>query len=318
MQVTQSQKNWVTCFKKMGFIYKITSPTERMYVGQTKRIAQRIGLYKHKTRNDYGWKNAKVMNSIKKYGWDAHKFEILEECADDILSEREIFWIDKLKTFWLDNPHHMNMSRGGEKGARPWMHDLERRKKQSERFKGSGGPFYGKTHTKEWREKKSKEVSEYNKKHGKVVPQWGAEKGWAAVMKEVVVYNTKGDCIGEYKSLTNAAKEVGIKLQAVKDSVCYNQWANGAYLFKHKTENYPLTIEVGTIGVKNVKRPVMTLTPEYDVVCEHPSAQEASEFWGVPKTTINRAAMYNWLVPIRTGHVFIYTDLYDQIFKEAS
>jgi hypothetical protein len=65
--------------------------------------------------------------------------------------------------------------------------------------------------------------------------------------------------------------------------------------------------------MQTVKRPVLTLNQDYEVVCEHPSSKEASEFWGVPKTTINRAAMYNWLVPIRSGHVFIYTDLYKQI-----
>ena len=64
----------------MGFVYLITSPTGRRYVGQTKHVERRINLYKYKTKNDCGWKNAKVMNSIKKYGWDAHKFEILEEC----------------------------------------------------------------------------------------------------------------------------------------------------------------------------------------------------------------------------------------------
>jgi hypothetical protein len=41
---------------------------------------------------------------------------------------------------------------------------------------------------------------------------------------------------------------------------------------------------------------------------EHPSAQEASEYFLIPKTTINRAAMYNNGKPIRTGYQFYYKD----------
>jgi group I intron endonuclease len=34
----------------------------------------------------------KIYNSIKKYGWKNHKFEIIEECSIEQLDEREIYW----------------------------------------------------------------------------------------------------------------------------------------------------------------------------------------------------------------------------------
>lgn len=301
----------------MGVIYLITNPNGRKYVGRTKHIGRRINTYKYRAADKKETKSI-VVNSIRKYGWGNHKFEILEECPNDLLNEREKYWIIELKTYFFEYPDNMNMSLGGEEGGRKWMFDVERRKKQSERFTGSGNTFYGKTHTKEWREKKSKEVSEYNKKVGWKVPEWGAEKGWAKVMKEVVAYNSDGTFIGEYKSLVEAANAIGVSQQSVKDSVSRDQWTCGKYLFKYKTENYPLSIEPGIVNIKTVKRPVLTLTPDYEVVCEHESAKEASDFWGVPKTTINRAAMYNWLVPIRSGHVFIYKDLYAEILKATA
>lgn len=299
----------------MGIIYKITSPTGRLYIGQTKNYPKRLGDYKRCARYEY---DSILINSIKKHGIDLHVFEIVEECENETLSEREIFWIKELKTYWKEDEKGMNMTTGGEVGSGTWMHDRERRKKQAERFTSNGNPFYGKKHTEENKRKASVRSSEYNKKNGVRIPEWGAEKGRDVVRRPVVCYNSNGEFVNEYKCGRDAAKELKLVHTSISEVCSGKRTHTGGYVFKYKEENTGDRIEVGTLNQKNVKRPVMTLTPEYDVVCEHPSAQEASEFWGVPKTTINRAAMYNWLTPIRTGHVFIYSDLYDEIFKEAS
>lgn len=293
----------------MGVIYKITSPTGRLYVGKTYDLAGRIAAYKcDLKRNRY---TTVLFCSLKKYGWDAHKLEIIEELPDERLEEREIFWIAELKTYRPENENGMNMTRGGEGHRGTWMHDLERRKYMSETFRGAKAAFYGKTHTKEWREKKSKEVSEYNKKVGWKIPQWGAEKGREKVRKPVICYDSNGDLYKEYPSSADASKILKINRSSVADSLKFGQWVSGKYLFKYKTDNYPLKIEVGKIDVKNEKRPVLFLNEYFEVMAEYESALEASIELEVPKTTINRAAMYNWMWPIRTGHIFIYKDLYD-------
>ena len=299
----------------MGLIYKITSPTDRLYVGQTKHFGRRINTYKYKIINDTGWKNAKIMNSLKKYGLDAHKLEIIEECEDCKLNEREIFWIAELKTYCYEYPKNMNMTRGGEGGGAPWMHDIERRKNQSKSFTKEGNPFFGKTHTKEWRDRKSKEVSEYNKKTGKVIPEWGAEKGRNVVRRQVICYDKSGVFLSEYKSLQAASDELNIHHSCISDS-CSNKRTNaGGYIFRYKTENYPIKIEVGEIKYQTVRRPVLRINKDMKVIKEYPSAKEASEELRIPKTTINRAAQYNWLKPIRSGHIFIYKDLYAVVLK---
>jgi hypothetical protein len=77
-----------------------------------------------------------IHDSIKGYGWEAHKLEVIEEIADELLNDREVFWIKELNTFYLDNEKGMNMTRGGDGNGVSWMHDIERRKKQSESRKG--------------------------------------------------------------------------------------------------------------------------------------------------------------------------------------
>lgn len=298
----------------MGVIYKITSPTGRVYVGKTKRPKTRVWEYRWRSKK----RKSIVHDSIKGYGWEAHKFEIIEECDDLLLNEREIFWIKELNTFYLDNPMGMNMTRGGDGGGQSWMHDIERRKKQSERFSGKNGTFYGRKHSDETKKTLSEKAKIRNKITGQKVPYWGAEIGRQKVMRAILCYNKMGDFVGEYESAADASRKIKILRGSIVDSLLYNSWCNGQYLFKYKTENYPLKIEVGKINVRVEKRAVYWLSEDLEPICEFPSAKEASDFLGIPKTTINRAAMYNDLQPIRTGHIFFYKDLYLEEYKLVS
>jgi len=96
----------------MKYIYLITSPSGKQYVGQSKvpvdrKIKSYIKLEK------YIKSNRLIANAIKKYGWDNMKFEIIEQNQDwtlEQLNEREIFWIAKYNTL----VEGYNMTPGGE------------------------------------------------------------------------------------------------------------------------------------------------------------------------------------------------------------
>lgn len=72
-------------------IYKITSPTGRVYIGESKNIYKRWSGYKYMKDN----RQHKLTNSFKKHGVKNHIFEILEECDFDELLCRERFWQDE-------------------------------------------------------------------------------------------------------------------------------------------------------------------------------------------------------------------------------
>lgn len=69
-------------------IYKITSPSGKIYIGQSINIQQRKQFYSKL----YCKKQRKIYLSLNKYGWEAHQFEIIEECVLSCLDEREIYW----------------------------------------------------------------------------------------------------------------------------------------------------------------------------------------------------------------------------------
>jgi group I intron endonuclease len=72
-------------------IYKITNPSGNVYIGQSMDIARRLKTYK----NTPNISQIKLYNSIKKYGWDKHIVEIIEECAIDLLNEKEVYYKQK-------------------------------------------------------------------------------------------------------------------------------------------------------------------------------------------------------------------------------
>jgi len=71
-------------------IYKIISPTNKVYIGQSIDIESRFKKYRNKN-----CKNQKrLYYSFLKYGVENHKFEVLEECLVYELNDKERYYQD--------------------------------------------------------------------------------------------------------------------------------------------------------------------------------------------------------------------------------
>ncbi len=96
---------------RIGFIYKITSPNNKIYIGQTINPIKRKSVYKNNQYKD----QPKLWNNCKKYNWNpADTFEVIEEC---ICGEKKIFLNEKEK-YWVVffNSHYdgLNCNDGGQ------------------------------------------------------------------------------------------------------------------------------------------------------------------------------------------------------------
>lgn len=66
-------------------IYKITSPSGKIYIGQSISIEKRFIQYKNRLA-----KGQRALNSsFLKYGYENHVFGIVEECSIEMLNEKE-------------------------------------------------------------------------------------------------------------------------------------------------------------------------------------------------------------------------------------
>lgn len=109
-------------------IYKITSPTNKVYIGQSWYIETRKSSYKKcRPRQPF------IYNSIKKYGWESHKFEVIHELPSDvtqeILDRYEKLYIELYKSCGVDL---MNIREAGSRGK----HSEESKQKVSKGNKG--------------------------------------------------------------------------------------------------------------------------------------------------------------------------------------
>ena len=78
-------------------IYKITNPKGKVYIGQSINIVRRMKSYSKM----YCKQQPKIYNSLKKYGWENHEFDVLVECKIKELNFLETlykkFYLNKLK-----------------------------------------------------------------------------------------------------------------------------------------------------------------------------------------------------------------------------
>lgn len=112
----------------MGIIYRIRSPSGKIYIGQTKqRLSKRIQQHKLAASQSGNSQHCRVIGrAIYKYGFNNMLIDILEECKDEDLDERETILI---KTHNSMSPYGYNLVSGGN-GKKSWS--LESRKRSRE------------------------------------------------------------------------------------------------------------------------------------------------------------------------------------------
>lgn len=111
----------------MTGIYKILSPTGKVYIGQSLDIKKRWRAHV------YNVGRSKLLNSLRKHGNSNHVFSIVHELpkdvTQDVLNIYEQIYIDAYRDLGIDL---LNLREGGSRGT----HSLETRKIISEKGMG--------------------------------------------------------------------------------------------------------------------------------------------------------------------------------------
>lgn len=127
----------------MGYIYKIVnSVNNKIYVGKTtKTLDKRLEEHRHEAQRyakdplNFGYKT-KIYPAMSKYGIDNFDIFQIEEVDNELLNEREMYWISELHC--LEDSFGYNISPGGLGGPlfKGHHHSEETRRKLSRMFKG--------------------------------------------------------------------------------------------------------------------------------------------------------------------------------------
>jgi group I intron endonuclease len=142
----------------MGYIYKITNIiTNKCYIGETKQSNIEVRWKQHKNTIKNGVGCPALQHSVKKYGIENFKFEILLICFDE---DRYKYEIEYIKKYNSKVPNGYNILDGGPGGGfEGKTHSEETKTRMSENMKGINHPNYGKKCS----EEKLKKMSEVMK-----------------------------------------------------------------------------------------------------------------------------------------------------------
>jgi group I intron endonuclease len=195
-------------------IYKITNPKGKIYIGQSINIEKRWKAH----FNKHSKKTILIHNSIKKYGPENHKFEIIEECILEQLNEREVYWVSYHNAI---HPYGLVLKVGSSNNSlisditKLKMSKAHTGKKDSEETKlKKSKAAKGKTKTDIWR-------NNISKSH--------------PTKKPVEQYDLKNNKINEFISINEASRNTNIRVSDI--SACCNNKQKTAFGYKWKFKN---------------------------------------------------------------------------------
>jgi group I intron endonuclease len=226
-------------------IYKITNPKGTMYIGQSRDINKRF--YYYKLSNNWIKEQRKLYYSFLKYGVENHIFEIIEECNENIINEKEIYWINyynsvekglNLKYGGIGGKHSEETKQNISKSLMGKKQSKETIEKRSQKLKGQKRSDYtkqlmselGKNRNIIWGDK----ISEGKKKSDYVFTPEHKNKISKNNSKSIEQYTPNGVLLNTFSSATEAMKQTGVKNDNISHCLRGKSRSAGGYIWKFK------------------------------------------------------------------------------------
>jgi group I intron endonuclease len=217
-------------------IYKITSPCGKVYIGQSTDINRRWSQYR------FGYKNldnntSKLFNSFRKYGIEAHNFQVKEECDINELNNRERYWQEFYDV--IENGLNCKFVETDENYG--YLSE-ETKQKISKANKGKPSSMKGKNHTIKTKKKMSESAKNREQnlfgffgKHTNEtkIKMSEAKKGKPAPnRKSVLQIDLDGNIIKEWNSVVEAQTQLNIG--GIRNVVTGRAKTSGGFYWKYK------------------------------------------------------------------------------------
>lgn len=227
----------------MPCIYRIVSPSKRVYIGQTWNIDKRKREYKNLDCKSQRF----LYRSLKKYGFENHIFDIIYTLPEDIdnkvLDNYEMFFIEQYKTNKGRYKYGtgLNLTDGGG-GSNGFKHSQAAKDKISKIQKGNKYRL-GKYHNENTKSKISK--SKIGKYIGKDNPFFGKKHSEETKAKllvsnrkrgfPIIQYSKEMQYIQEFPSINDAMIKLKVKSSHGISDVCKGKakYCMG-FIFKYK------------------------------------------------------------------------------------
>ena len=272
--------------KKVG-VYKIVNTrNNNLYIGLSRDILKRFKQHKWKL-NHNKHVNEHLQNAWNKYGEDAFCFEIIEECSEEKLNEREIYWINFYGGY--NNKNLYNMKDGGD-SMKLSSETIEKIRKAN---LGENNHMFGKHLSEKTKRKLSESLK--GKKHNvkyfvpwnKGGTSWSKGKHLSEEHKRKIGLANKGRKFSREAIEKGRLKRIGIKPwnTGMKMSDEYRNKLSEA----HKGQKPWIAGKHHSLETKiKSSRPVLQFDLEGNLVAEYYGTVEAEKHTGIDNSNIVR------------------------------
>lgn len=252
-------------------IYKIENLINgKIYIGQSVDIEYRFKNHKSESFNPKS--NAydtAIHRAIRKYGVDNFSFEIIEECEQDQLHEREIYWIDYYNSFG----NGYNLTNGGEGVPTINIKQTQKLWDDGLSIKEISVIMHCQQHT------VIRILESYDKYDNEESYRRGRIKAGEKLSKPIIQYDKNGNFIKKYSSITEASKAIGIECSNISNALGNNgRLSVGGYQWTYDGEPPPGAYSPKTF---NTKKPVLQFDRQGNFIAEYSSASEAAQSVGL-------------------------------------
>lgn len=321
-----------------GIIYKRTSPSGKSYIGQT--------IDENRRNNE--WNNLKrpysggvINNARKKYGPENFKYEVLfeiesidKDSVQIILDEKEIYYIEKFKTYDLDFGY--NLCEGGKGG---YILNNEYVRKNDHYYRGLGIvqlTIKGKM-VKIWKDVYEaslslslKSINIINCCNNKIMTaykyRWMFKSDYDNKLQNnddfslniktnkygVVQLDLSGNFIKEFSSATEASKITGINDHSIT-SVCRNNPNHktaGGYRWVFKSDYDSGDYNKDLIYKEKIYKKVIQFSLSGEIIKVWDSVREAAEYFNTDNESIRTAADMSTNTKSSNNFRWMYEDDY--------
>lgn len=233
-------------------IYMIMNLVNRkFYIGSSYNINNRWNVHKAclKTNNH---PSKYLQRAYNKYGKDNFIYEVLENCPENNLIEREQYWMDFHKIYLPENGYNISPTAGKTTG---YKHTQESKEKMTILLKERISKM-----TPEERKEvfgKGRRNNPISKEHYEKLKEGLKKSGWLSsdrkkeitklanflkISKPILQYDLEGNFISEHHNARIALENIGLKNKrcAVITNAINNSKSNGfayGYIWKYKNNN---------------------------------------------------------------------------------
>jgi len=204
-------------FPNESGIYKITSPTGKIYIGESINLNRRCRYYLTPNRVK---KQTAIYNSLIKHSVESHTIEIIELCDISQLKIKERYYQEKFNS--VESGLNCFYTATNEKKKK---HSEKTKKLISEKLSGENNPFFGKTHSIESLKKiseSSKGINNPNYGGKHVTDEWRLKQIESNSKKHLKVTDTQTGEILFFKNSKECALALNTKASNVRS--CKNNY----------------------------------------------------------------------------------------------